>query len=87
MISGGTPLPGFDPEAGDQLQLITDLVPSGSNHLKIVASGRALRWAKRGGTSPLFDDRTRALYINSNGYCTGGGADGGLLAQFDPGCC
>jgi hypothetical protein len=61
LISGGTPLPGFDPEAGDQLQLNTDLVPSGSNHLKIVASGRALRWAKRGGTSPLFDDRTSAL--------------------------
>jgi hypothetical protein len=85
LISGGTPLPGFDPEAGDQLQLNADLVPSGSNRLKIVASGRALRWAKRGGTSLVFDDRTSALYLNSNGYGRGWGVDGGLLAQFDPG--
>jgi hypothetical protein len=85
LISGGTSLPGFDPEAGDQLQLNADLVPSGSNRLKIVASGRALRSAKRGGTSLVFDDRTSALYLNSNGYGRGWGADGGLLAQFDPG--
>jgi len=85
LISGGTPLPGFDPDAGDQLLLNADLVPSGSNRLKIVASGRALRWAKRGGTSLVFDDRTSALYLNSNGFSRGWGADGGLLAQFDPG--
>ena len=85
LISGGTPLPGFDPEAGNQLQLNADLVPSGSNRLKIVASGRALRSAKRGGISLVFDDRTSALYLNSNGYGRGWGADGGLLAQFDPG--
>lgn len=85
LISGGTALPGFDPEAGDQLQLNAALVPSGSNRLKIVASGRALRWAKRGGTSLVFDDRTSALYLNSNGYGRGWGAEGGLLAVFDPG--
>ena len=85
LISGGTSLPGFDPDAGDQLLLNADLVPSGSNRLKIVASGRALRWAKRGGTILVFDDRTSALYLNSNGFGRGWGADGGLLAQFDPG--
>ena len=85
LISGGTALPGFDPEAGDQLQLNAALVPSGSNRLKIVASGRALRWAKRGGTSLVFDDRTSALYLNSNAYGRGWGAEGGLLAVFDPG--
>ncbi|MEY3963118.1 MAG: hypothetical protein RLZZ106_373 [Cyanobacteriota bacterium] len=85
LISGGTALPGFDPEAGDQLQLNAALVPSGSNRLTIVASGRALRWAKRGGTSLVFDDRTSALYLNSNGYGRGWGAEGGLLAVFDPG--
>jgi len=85
LISGGTALPGFDPDAGDQLLLNADLVPSGSTRLKIVASARALRWAQRSRTSLVFDDRTSALYLNSNGYGRGWGADGGLLAQFDPG--
>ncbi|MBM5785895.1 MAG: hypothetical protein FJ076_13960 [Cyanobacteria bacterium K_DeepCast_35m_m1_288] len=85
LISGGTALPGFDPDAGDQLLLNADLVPSGSTRLKIVASARALRWAQRSRTSLVFDDRTSSLYLNSNGYGRGWGSDGGLLAQFDPG--
>ncbi len=85
LISGGVSLPGFDPEAGDQLLLNTDLVSRGSNRLKTVASRRALRSAKRGASSLVFDDRTSALYLNSNGETRGWGADGGLLAQFDRG--
>ena len=85
LISGGTALPGFDPEAGDQLELNADLVPSGSNRLKVVASGRGLRRAQRSGTSLIFDDRTSALYLNRNGWLSGWGSDGGLLARFDSG--
>jgi len=85
LISGGIFLPGFDPEAGDRLELNAGLVPTGSNRLKVVASGRGLRRAQRSGTSLVFDDRTSALYLNSNGSLSGWGADGGLLARFDPG--
>jgi hypothetical protein len=85
LISGGTALPGFDPEAGDQLELNADLVPSGSNRLKVVASGRGLRRAQRSGTSLIFDDRTSSLYLNRNGWLSGWGSDGGLLARFDSG--
>ena len=85
LISGGTFLPGFDPESGDWLELNADLVPSGSNQLKIVSSGRGLKRAQRSGTNLIFDHRTNVLYLNSNGFGRGWGADGGLLAQFDPG--
>ena len=85
LISGGTALPGFDPEAGDQLELNADLVPSGSNRLKIVASGRGLRRAQRSDISLVFDDHTSGLYLNANGWMAGWGSEGGLLARFDPG--
>jgi hypothetical protein len=44
-----------------------------------------LRRAQRSGTSLIFDDRTSSLYLNRNGWLSGWGSDGGLLARFDPG--
>ena len=84
LISGGTALSGFDPDAGDQLQLNGELVPSGSTRLKIADTRRGLKRAQRGPTNLVFDDRTNSLYLNSNGAGKGWGVDGGLLAVFDP---
>jgi len=83
LISGGRAFPGFNPEAGDQLRLSDELVPSGSNRLKIVDTRRGLKRALRSRLNLVFDDRTNALYLNSNGAGRGWGADGGLLAVFD----
>ena len=85
LISGGTSLQGFDPQAGDVLELNAALVPSRSNRLKIVDTRRGLKRAQRGSTELVFDDRTSVLYLNSNGRGSGWGSEGGLLAVFDQG--
>ena len=84
LISGGVDLSGFDPDAGDVLEIAASLLPSPSRKLRIVDSGRDLRKAARGTTALVFDDRSNVLYLNSNGRSSGWGDDGGVLALFDP---
>ena len=84
LISGGWLIEAFDPAAGDRLQIDADLLSRESTRLRIVDSGRDLRRAKRSRRELVFDDRSSSLYLNANGRQRGWGAEGGLLAVFDP---
>ena len=84
VVSGGWLIESFDAAAGDRLQINSDLLSRASTRFKTVDSGRGLRRSKRNRRELVFDDRSSSLYLNANGRERGWGAEGGLLAVFDP---